>query len=281
VLPSASPTEPSVVDEDIGSSDSCKALETFRKIPETVWVELKMVQKGLYVGVSGFSYPGWKGNFYPKDLKSEDFLGYYSQRLNTVEINSSFYAPPTTAMIKAWSAKTQDNFLFSIKSPRQITHILKLGKGSGDSAKKLEATIELLGSKRGPILFQLPPFLRQDLKLLESFLEETNAVSKKVFEFRHESWLTQPTYALLEKYRTGFCTAETEDMKPVTKVIGNIAYFRLRLDSYDNKTIDNWSTKIKDLSKDVEETYVYLRHDENGENAALALRLRESVEQKS
>jgi uncharacterized protein YecE (DUF72 family) len=240
-----------------------------------------MAQKGFYVGVSGFSYPGWKGNFYPKDLKSEDFLGYYSQKLNSVEINSSFYAPPTAGMINSWSAKTHDNFVFSIKSPRQITHILKLGKGADDSAKRLDKTLELLGPKRGPVLFQLPPFLRQDLKLLESFLQETIAVTKKVFEFRHESWLTQPTYAILEKYRTGFCIAETEDMKPVTKVIGNIAYFRLRLDSYDKTTIDNWSTKIVNLIKDVEDTYVYLRHDETGENATLALRLGESVQQKS
>lgn len=240
-----------------------------------------MGQKGLYVGVSGFSYPKWRGNFYPKDLKSEDFLGFYSQKLNSVEINSSFYAPPTTAMIKSWSSKTQNNFLFSIKSPRQITHVLKLGKGSGDSARKLDATLELLASKRGPILFQLPPFLRQDLKLLESFLEETNSISKKVFEFRHDSWLTDHTYKLLEKHQAGFCVAETEDMKPVMRIIGNLAYFRLRLDSYDEKSIDSWSTRIRDLIEDVEEAYVYLRHDETGENATLALRLRERVQEKS
>jgi len=89
--------------------------------------------RSLYVGVSGFSYPGWKGNFYPKDLKSEDFLGYYSQKLNSVEINSSFYAPPRAMMVKSWLGKTRDDFRFSVKSPRQITHILKLGEGSADS----------------------------------------------------------------------------------------------------------------------------------------------------
>ena len=240
-----------------------------------------MTRKILYVGVSGFSYTGWKGNFYPKDLKSEDFLGYYSQRLNSVEINSSFYAPPTAAMIKSWSQKTQDQFRFSIKSPRQITHILKLGKGASDLAKKLSATLELLGSKRGPVLFQLPPFLRQDLTLLESFLKETEEVAKKVFEFRHESWLNETTYALLDKYGAGFCVAETEDMKPVTKIIGDIAYFRLRMDSYDKKSIDKWSKEIQNLAKDARETYVYLRHDETGENAALALQLKDEIEQGS
>jgi len=239
-----------------------------------------LAENGLYVGVSGFSYTGWKGNFYPKDLKSEEFLSYYSKKLNSVEINSSFYAPPSIAMIKSWASKTEDRFRFSMKSPRQITHMLKLGRGSSDSAKRLASTIELLGSRQGPILFQLPPFLKQDLKLLESFLDETSEIKKKVFEFRHESWLTDQTYLLLEKYRTAFCVSETEDMKALLKVTWDTAYFRLRLDSYDNKSVDKWSTEIRDLAKDCKETYVYLRHDETGTNASLALRLREDIERK-
>jgi uncharacterized protein YecE (DUF72 family) len=238
-----------------------------------------LTKDGLYVGVSGFSYPGWKGAFYPKDLKGEEFLSFYSRKLNSVEINSSFYAPPTVGTIKSWASKTQDRFRFSIKSPRQVTHILKLGKGSADPAKKLAATIELLGSRRGPILFQLPPFLKADLKLLESFLADTAVIEKKVFEFRHDSWLSEPTYSLLDKYETALCIAETEDMKPVLKVIGNTAYFRLRLDSYVNKTVDKWSARIMGLAKETKETYVYLRHDETGTNASLALRLRAGVEQ--
>src|SRR5213592_2967982 len=145
----------------------------------------------LYVGVSGFSYPGWKGNFYPKDLKRGG-------------IKSSFYGPPSGMMVKSWSGKTRDDFRFSVKSPRQITHILKLGEGSADSAKRLGETLNLLGSKRGPILFQLPPFMRQNLKLLESFLRDTSGLKERVFEFRHESWLSDPTYALLDKYQAGY-----------------------------------------------------------------------------
>ena len=64
------------------------------------------MKRKAFVGISGFSYAGWKGKFYPKEMRNEDFLGYYSQRLNTVEINSSFYAPPSSAMIKSWAAKT-------------------------------------------------------------------------------------------------------------------------------------------------------------------------------
>ncbi len=229
------------------------------------------------VGVSGFSYSGWKGNFYPETLKSEEFLSYYSQRLNSVEINSSFYAPPSSAMVKSWASKTGDNFSFSFKAPRQITHIVKLGKGSVEATERLGMTLSLLGDKTGPVLFQLPPYSKQDLKLLEDFLANTSKIKQRVFEFRHESWLNDPTYATLEKHDADFCIAETEDMKPVFKVTGKTPYFRLRRESYDTKMIDDWTRKIKETGRGSESVYVYLRHDENGDNASKALKILEAL----
>jgi len=226
-----------------------------------------------FVGVSGFSYASWKGRFYPKETKSEEFLSYYSKHLGSVEINSSFYAPPSSAMVKGWSAKTGGDFRFSIKSPRLITHILKLGKGAPEAAGKLSKTLEFLDSRRGPILFQLPPFSKSDLDLLEEFLTKTSEISPRVFEFRHESWLNDSTYSLLEKNGAGFCIAETEDLEPVFKVTGGLAYFRLRKDSYDGAAIDRWAKKILKTAEDSEECYVYLRHDESGDNALFAEKL--------
>ncbi len=233
--------------------------------------------KQVFVGVSGFSYAGWKGHFYPKDMKSEDFLAYYSQRLNSVEINSSFYAPPSATMVKSWSGKTGDDFKFAFKAPKQITHILKLGEGSPESTERLSKTLQSLGKKRGPLLFQLPPYAKQDQQLLENFLAKTSSIPHQVFEFRHNSWFEDSTYLLLEKYRAGFCVAETEDLEPILKVTGGMAYFRLRKDAYDVKTVGKWSEKIKQVIGDVEETYVYLRHDETGDNTGLALKLQENL----
>jgi uncharacterized protein YecE (DUF72 family) len=133
-----------------------------------------------------------------------------------------------------------------------------------------------LGEKNGPILFQLPPYSKQDLKLLEDFLTGTSKIGERVFEFRHESWLNDPTYTILEKHDAGFCIAETEDMKPVFKVTGKTPYFRLRKESYDVKMIDEWTGKIRETSSGRESVYVYLRHDENGDNAARALKILES-----
>ncbi|TMI22315.1 DUF72 domain-containing protein [Candidatus Bathyarchaeota archaeon] len=229
------------------------------------------------VGVSGFSYAGWKGNFYPENLKSEEFLSYYAQRLNSVEINSSFYSPPSISMVKSWAGRTGDNFRFSFKAPRQITHILKLGKGSVEATERLGVTLRSLGEKNGPILFQLPPYSRQDLKLLEDFLTNTSKMGERVFEFRHESWLNDLTYSTLEKHDADFCIADTEDMKPVFKVTGKVPYFRLRRESYDEKMIVDWTEKIREASRGSESLYVYLRHDETGDNAARALKILESL----
>jgi uncharacterized protein YecE (DUF72 family) len=235
-----------------------------------------MIQS-VFVGVSGFSYASWKGKFYPEDLKSEDFLSFYAGKLNSVEINSSFYAAPSAAMVKSWAGRTGEDFRFAVKSPRLITHTLKLGKGASEATDRLGKTLELLGGKLGPVLFQLPPFSRQDLKTLESFLTQTVGVKKKVFEFRHESWLNDSTYQLLEKHDAGFCIAETEDMKPVLKVTGGLPYFRLRKDAYTANDVGKWTEKIREIIEGSKEAFVYLRHDETGENAIYGVEMKEKI----
>jgi uncharacterized protein YecE (DUF72 family) len=225
------------------------------------------------VGVSGFSYQTWKPKFYRKETKSDEFLSEYCSRLNSVEINSSFYAPPRSAVVTSWSQKAIPGFKFSFKAPKQITHILKLGNGAADSASRLSATLSLLGPKRGPVLFQLPPFMPRNDDVLERFLEATSAVQERVFEFRHESWLEAPTFERLDKHGAGFCVAETEEMNPILKSTGTQGYFRLRRDSYDDSSIVEWSKKIHDIGNSVKECYVYLRHDADGSNAILAEKL--------
>ena len=233
--------------------------------------------RNFYVGISGFSYPAWRKRFYPEGAKSEEFLAYYSQRLGSVEINSSFYAAPKAAVVEGWAARTPEKFRFAFKAPQQVTHILKLGKGSAEAAERFSGTLDALGPRRGPVLFQLPPYSRRDPKLLEGFLSETSSIKDRVFEFRHESWFDDSTYQLLEGHKAGFCIAETEDMEPVFRVTGGLAYFRLRKDSYGAKDVTRWAKKISQTAKGSRDTYVYLRHDETGENAVLAQRLSEEL----
>ena len=230
-----------------------------------------------YVGVSGFSYGSWRGTFYPDETKGEEFLTYYSGRLRSVEINSSFYAAPSQAMVKGWAAKTGSEFRFSLKAPRLITHVMKLGKGAPEAAGNLSRTLDLLGPRRGPVLFQLSPFFKSDPDLLAEFLARTSEINPRVFEFRHASWLNDDTYSLLEEHGAGFCIADTEALEPVFKVTGGLAYFRLRRDVYDGNSVDAWSETIRKVAAGAEECYVYLRHDDTGKNGVLAERLSGSL----
>lgn len=114
--------------------------------------------------------------------------------------------------------------------------------------------------------------------LLQGFLTETGGLGPKVFEFRHPSWFTESIYRLLDEHQAGFCIADTEDLEPTFRVTGGLAYFRLRKDSYDGKAIDTWAERIHKSSDGAKECYVYLRHDETGENALLAQRLAKSLQ---
>lgn len=225
------------------------------------------------IGVSGFSYPAWKGKFYPKEAKSDELLASYAQRLGSVEINSSFYGAPRPETVTGWAEKAPEEFVFSFKAPRLITHITKLGPTSAKTATRFSDSLEALGPRRGAILFQLPPFLRKNEELLDGFLKETGSIPRRVFEFRDETWFVEPVQEILRKHEVGFCIAETEDLEPRFDITSSFAYFRLRKDSYDAKAIDSWAAQIGKLSQGVKETYVYLRHDETGENAVLAQRL--------
>ena len=240
--------------------------------------QVKRMTCEFHVGASGFSYPGWKGKFYPKDAKNEELLAHYSRRLASVEINSSFYATPSASTLKNWSEKTSERFRFSFKAPRQITHILKLGEASFEAADRFSKTLDFLGARRGPVLFQLPPYSKRDHERLTEFLSRTSSIKNRVFEFRHESWLQDSTYQLLEACEAGFCISETEEMKPEFQVTGELAYFRLRKESYDLKGIDKWAVKIRQTAKGLRECYVYLRHDETGENAVMAQRLSKELQ---
>jgi uncharacterized protein YecE (DUF72 family) len=229
------------------------------------------------VGVSGFSYPAWKGTFYRKEARSKDLLTEYARELDCVEINSSFYGAPRHDTVESWAAKTSEAFKFAFKAPRQITHIAKLGPGSAEAAIRFFKGLKPLGLRQGPVLFQLPPFLKRDTKLLEDFLGATGAIEDRVFEFRNVSWFDESIFELLRSHSAGFCIAETEDMKPEFRVTSDTAYFRLRKDRYDPEEIDAWAGLITEKARATKLAYVFLRHDERGENALLAKKLAKSV----
>src|SRR5579862_4411374 len=125
----------------------------------------------LFVGTSGWAYPSWKPDFYPEKLAQKNFLKHYSTQLNTVEVNFSFRQLLKDTTVQKWIAETPEHFRFGIKAHQVITHIKRL-KGTEDFVPRFLGTIEALAhaKKIGPVLFQLPPNLKFDQELLESFL---------------------------------------------------------------------------------------------------------------
>jgi uncharacterized protein YecE (DUF72 family) len=174
-----------------------------------------------HIGTSGWSYQHWaKGRFYPKGLKQGDWLRFLADHFDTVEINSSFYRLPQDAMITRWRGQVPARFKFAVKLWRMITHQKKL-TDCRDQLERFLAAVVKLSPKRGPLLVQLPPSLHKDVPRLDSFLDDLKVASgrsrwKIAVEFRHESWLSDDVYALLDRHRASLVLADMERC-PITE----------------------------------------------------------------
>ena len=140
----------------------------------------------LHVGTSGWAYPSWKPDFYPAKLAQKKFLQHYATQLNTVEVNFTFRQLVKETTTQKWIEETPAGFRFGVKAHQVITHIKRL-KGTADFVPRFLSTIEPLAQagKLGPVLFQLPPNLKVDAKLLEEFLPALPRPVQAAFEFRH------------------------------------------------------------------------------------------------
>jgi uncharacterized protein YecE (DUF72 family) len=221
--------------------------------------------------MSGYSYKEWKGTFYPDDLKSGDMLGYYATRFPTVEINNTFYRLPKESVLVDWAGQVPDDFRFVLKASRRITHFNRL-KDTESELSYLLCVSSVLGEKRGPTFFQLPPNMKKDLPRLEAFLALLPKRWPVAFEFRHESWFDDAVYAALESKGVALCVADTDD--GVTPIVPTVdwGYVRLRRSSYDEGRLQQWADRIAE--QPWEETYVFLKHDE-GVNPVHAARFGE------
>jgi uncharacterized protein YecE (DUF72 family) len=221
----------------------------------------------ILTGTSGFSYTAWRGTFYPDKLPEAQMLGYYAGRLDAVEINNTFYRMPTPEQLERWAAETPAGFRFALKSPRQITHVKKLAEVA-DSIDRLSAAAATLRERLGPILFQLPPFLKKDLPRLEAFLATLPPAVKAAVEFRHESWFTDDVYAALKARNAALCVADSEELSTPFEVTANWGYLRLRRQDYDDAALAAWGDRLR--GQPLGDTYVFFKHEDEGRGAALA-----------
>lgn len=218
----------------------------------------------IYIGTSGWSYPGWRTRFYPPELKSQNWLEFYSRYFDTVEINMTFYRSPRPETLRSWAKKTPNNFKFSLKASRQITHIKKLHKVEHD-LEHFAFLARQLGKKCGCLLYQLPPSLTKNLDLLESFLKVLPAGFNHVVEFRHPSWYTPEVYHLMSNQKAIFCVVSSTRVPSEVVVTSEMAYFRFHGITggyryrYSDEELKKWAETISRTK--AKEVYIYFNND--------------------
>jgi uncharacterized protein YecE (DUF72 family) len=226
----------------------------------------------LWVGTSGYNYPEWKGSFYPADLPAKKMLPYYAERFPTVEINYTFYRMPTEKLVSGWADTVPSPYKFTLKAPRRITHDSRL-TDCADAVARFCAVAATLGDKRGALLFQLPPFLRKDLALLDRFLPTLPEGTPAAFEFRHASWFDAEVHARLSERNLALCIADSEKLSTPVRVTADFAYFRLRDEGYTPADIRRWAGTIHRETSACRDVFVYFKHEEQGKGPELAARL--------
>ena len=212
----------------------------------------------LYVGASGFSYPTWKPEFYPAGAKAKDFLRHYAERLDSVELNATFYRLPSEEQLERWAEQTPPGFRFAVKMSRQITHFGRL-----DAIPTFCERVRALSDRLGPILIQLPPTRPRDEGMLRLFLDSLDPELRYAFEFRHDSWKD----------------IDLEGNALVGSLEGDASfrYLRLREPPYDEAALAEWASRLRPLLNQGVEIFVYFKHEDDPSAPRYAERLAELV----
>ena len=194
----------------------------------------------IHVGTSGWSYAEWKGSFYPEDIKNERMLAYYGERFDSVEVNNTFYRLPRREVLEGWAAQVPAGFSFVIKASRRITHKAKLGPDAADPLAYLFEACGALGDRLGPVLFQTPPWLKQDLPRLRDFLTLLPDGARAAFEFRSSSWYDDRVYYELAARNAALVVADTgeDDQDPPVVRTSDWGYARLRRVEYPGTLLE-------------------------------------------
>jgi uncharacterized protein YecE (DUF72 family) len=234
----------------------------------------------IRVGISGWVYVPWRGTFYPPELSQKRELAYASRQLNSIEINGTFYSLQRPSSFQTWYQSTPEDFVFSLKGPRFITHIRRLRDVQTPLANFFASGLLALGEKLGPILWQLPPNFRFDAELLEQFFallpRTTKAAAqlakkhdqrlkgraltkagedrplRHAMEIRHESFKSSEFVKLLRKHKVALVVADTAGKWPAMEdVTTDFLYLRLHgheqlyVSGYTDSALETWAAKIR------------------------------------
>ena len=234
------------------------------------------------IGTSGWHYRHWRGPFYPEKLPFSKMLSFYASQFDSVELNNTFYRLPPASAVAEWRRSTPKDFCFAAKGSRFITHMKKL-RDPEPALKRYFERIRRLGTKLGPILFQLPPNWPLALGRLADFLDALPPKRRYAFEFRNDTWSVKSVYDLLRKHNAAYCLFELAGYRSPLEITADFTYVRLHgpggkyQGRYDDRALRQWANRIRRWR--LQSAYVYFDNDQAGYAPQNARRLRELLHQ--
>lgn len=232
------------------------------------------------MGTSGWNYGHWRHCFYPPEVKQSDWLEYYSRFLPTVEVNATFYRLPRAEHVTRWRDEVPDDFIFAIKGSRYLTHTKRLGD-FGEPLDRFMDLVALLGSKGGPVLWQLPPSMERDDDRLAAFAGALPGDRRHAFEFRHPGWYCQAVYDILDNAGAALCIPDHPERHRELVLTAPWTYNRLHHSGkdglYSAAEVSKWGAIIDGYARDGIDVYAYFNNDQNGFGIRNARELRELV----
>jgi uncharacterized protein YecE (DUF72 family) len=231
------------------------------------------------IGTSGWSYPHWRGRFYPAQWPVRRWFEHYSRVFDTVEINNTFYRLPEARTFERWRQQAPPGFLYAVKANRYLTHVKKL-KGAAAALGLFLQRTRRLGVHLGPVLYQLPPGWKRDVKRLSEFCALLPAGVVHVMEFREPDWLVEETFEVLERHGVNLCIHDLLPRHP-RRVTGSCVYVRfhgageLYGGSYSTAPLRRWAEWLREVAAQGRSVYGYFNNDAEAHAVRDALRLRE------
>jgi len=231
-------------------------------------VSKRRASNGLLIGTSGWTYEGWRGPFYPKDVPKKDWLAWYGTQFPTTEINGSFYRTPSLEAVKAWRDQTPKHFCFAWKASKFITHWKRLTENCENSIALMETRLKALAPKVGVVLFQLPPQFSKNRERLASFLTMLPRRHCYAFEFRHDSWYDHDVLDLLRDHDVSLCLSDHHDAPSPWEVTARHVYVRGHgpggryRDNYPDQTLRAWARHIRKWRRQRRSVFVYFDNDQ-------------------
>jgi len=238
----------------------------------------------VFIGTSGWSYQSWRGPFFPKQVMVKHHLQYYASQFDSAELNGVFYRTPSLDAVRGWREGTPDDFVFAWKASKFITHWKRLSDKSRNSLALIEQRLKILGSKAGPVLFQLPARFEVNPERLDSFMRLVPKRWRVSFEFRHDSWYDKEVFKLLRKHDIALCISDHHDAPAPWEVTASFVYVRGHgpggryRGHYSERMLKRWAKEIAVWKHSRKDVYVYFDNDQKSAAPADALRLTRLLE---